>query len=140
MDMLPPQVLGFSDPNDFKAYFFKHFVWTKVFACRNTDQIRVIFSDRNWTHVFWRDGEAFDLARAERMPWILVALKSPEEIYEAHEGDREVYILTKGRWGEDFCIVIERTRSEEVWRFVTAYSPNPWNMLKIRFCNQKVSL
>jgi hypothetical protein len=128
----PPQVLGFTSENDFKAYFFKHFVWAKVFASRGGTQVRVIFTAHNWAHVFWRNGQYFDLERAERMPWIFEALQRPEEIRQAHVKGREVYLLTGSGWGEDFAVVIQTPNRKGVSHFITAYSAGTSTIVKIR--------
>lgn len=134
----PPQVLGFTNPDDFKAYYFKHFVHRVIFANRGSGKVRVVFTADIWIHAFWDDGRAFDLQRAERLPWILEALEDPEEILEGHTGKSEVYILTKKMWGEDFCVVIRKPNRKGVSYFITAYPPDPGTMLKIRTCNPRI--
>ena len=128
----PPQVLGFTSENDFKAYFFKHFVWAKVLATRGNSRVRVIFTAHNWAHVFWRNGEYFDLERGERMPWILEALQRPEEIRQAHVKGREVYLLSEFGWGEDFAVVVETPNRKGVSHFVTAYPARSKTIVRIR--------
>lgn len=131
-------MLGLKSSNDFKGFFFKHFVWAEVFANRGDTQVRVIFTANNWEHVFWRGSDCFDLQRAERMPWILEALRHPEEIRQAYKGKRDVYILTEQVWGEDFCVVVKMPNTKGVSHFVTAYPPDLKSMLKIRACNPKI--
>jgi len=128
----PPQVLGFTSENDFKAYFFKHFVRSQVFATRSNARVRVVFTAHNWAHVFWRNGQYFDLERAERMPWMLEALQRPEEIREAHVKGRDVYLLTEARWGEDFAVVVTVPNRKGVSHFITAYPASTKTISKIR--------
>ena len=126
-----PQVLGFKSESNFKAYFFKHFVRAMVFANRCGTSVRVIFRDTDWIHVFWDDGRAFDLARAERLPWILEALQRPEQIREGRRPDREVYLLTRAKWGEDFSVIVRAPNKKGVSYFVTAYPLEMKSLLKI---------
>jgi hypothetical protein len=132
-------MLGFTSPNDFKAYFFKNFVWAKVYAQRGNEEVRVMFSERSWDHVFWRDGECFDLERAERMPWILEALQRPEEIREGYSGDRDVYLLSKKKWGQDFCVIVRKPNHKGASCFVMAYPPDLGTLIKIRVCHPLIS-
>ena len=138
MDMLPPQVLGFNNPSDFRTYFFKHFVWAIVMANRCGIETRVMFTIDTWEHVFFPHGQVFKLDRAERMPWILEALQRPEEICEGHEGMRDVYLLTAQKWGEDFCVVVRKPNRKGVSHFVTAYPLYLKSLLKIRACNPRI--
>ena len=133
-----PQVLGFTKVDDFKAYFFKNFVWAEVFANRCGTRIRVIFTVQNWEHVFCRDSSCFDLERAERMSWILEALQRPEEVRDAYEENRDVYVLTKDGWGEDFCVVVKKPNRRGRSHFITAYPPTLKTLLKIRACNPRI--
>ncbi len=137
--MSKPQMLGFTSPNDFKAYFFKYFVRAQVFSIRGDLQVTVMFSENSWWHVFWRDGECFDLERAERMPWILEALQRPEEIRVGYVGKRDVYLLTEKKWGENFCVVVEKPNLKGRSHFVTAFVPDLRAMLKIRACHALIS-
>ena len=119
--MNKPQVLGSSSENDFKAYFFRHYVRRVVMACRCGVLVRVMFYEQSWTHTFWHDGESFDLYRAERLPWILEVLQRPEEIRVDREPKREAYLLTENKWGEYFVVIVEATKRHDCWRFITAY-------------------
>jgi len=99
---------------------------------------RVMFTIDNWEHVFFPKGKTFRLDRAERMPWILEALQRPEEILEAHKGERDVYLLTQKKWGEDFCVIVKKPNQKGISHFITTYSPGLKSVLKMRFCNPRI--
>ncbi len=126
------EILQFSRKDDFKAYFFKYFIQSEVFATRMETKVSVIFVPHNWTHVFLRDGKYFDMQRAQRMPWILEALQRPHEIREGYTLTRDVYLLTGKRLGEDFCVVVEKPNQNGKSHFITAFPLTVSSLQKIR--------
>jgi len=101
--------------------------------------VRVMFSDLDWEHTFWHDGEDFDLYRAERLPWILEAIQRPNEIRVDWIPGREDYILTEDKWGENFVVIVRGTKRPDRWIFQTAFPLDLQTLLKKR-CHPEVRI
>jgi len=132
----PPLILN--SPDEYRKYFEDHYCSQKI---HTFDKIRVLFPRGAFDHAFYESSnrrrvnkDVFSDKRAQRMPWIKVALTDASaELYcgwdkkrKCVASNRRVAIVVR-----DYVVIIE-TKSTDKAFFITAFIADQQVLNKIR--------
>lgn len=125
--MTYPPLLSLKSPDEYRKYFEENYCNQKIYTF---DKIRVLFPKGAFDHAFYssssrreRKKDVFSAERAERMPWIKVALDDASaELYFGWDNkhkcvvsNRRVAIVVR-----DYVVIIQ-TKSADIAFLVSAF-------------------
>ncbi len=141
--MTYPPLLSLKSPDEYRKYFEENYCNQKIYTF---DKIRVLFPKGAFDHAFYSSSsrreqkkDIFSAKRAERMPWIKVALSDTSaELYFGWNNRRKC-VVTNRRVAIvvcDYVVIIMQTKSTDKAFFISVYIADQQALNKIRL-NQK---
>lgn len=136
--MTYPPLLNHNSPEEYRKYFEENYCNQEIYTF---DKIRVLFPRGAFDHAFYESSsrreqkkDVFSTKRAERMPWIKIALSDASaELYFGWDNkrkcvvsDRRVAIVVR-----DYVVIIQ-TKSADIAFFISAFIANQRALNMIR--------
>ncbi len=136
--MVYPPLLMLNSPDEYRKYFEEHYCNQAIYTF---DKIRVLFPKGAFGHAFYKSSsrrekkkDVFSDERAQRMPWIKVALTDASaELYCGWDNKRKC-IVTNRRIVivvRDYAVIIQ-TKSGDRAFFISAFIADQQALNKIR--------
>ncbi len=136
--MTYPSLLDLKSPDEYRKYFEENYYNQEVYTF---DKIRVLFPKGAFEHAFYSSSsrrdhkkDVFSTERAERMPWIKVALEDASaELYLGWDNKRKC-VVTNRRVAivvRDYVVIIQ-TKSVDMAFFISAFIANQRALKMIR--------
>lgn len=125
--MTYPPLLSLKSPDEYRKYFEENYCNQKIYTF---DKIQVLFPKGAFDHAFYSSSsrreqkkDVFSAERAERMPWIKVALgDSSAELYFGWDNKRKCVFLNRrvAIVVRDYVVIIQ-TKSADMAFFISAF-------------------
>ncbi|MBN1364520.1 MAG: hypothetical protein JW976_06925 [Syntrophaceae bacterium] len=133
-----PPLLNLQSPDEYRKYFEDNYCNQKIFTF---DKIRVLFPKSAFDHAFYssssrreRKKDVFSTERAERMPWIKIALADDlAELYFGWDNKRKCVVSNRrvAIIVRDYVVIIQ-TKSADIAFFISAFIANQRALNMIR--------
>lgn len=136
--MTYPPLLSLKSPDEYRKYFEENYCNQKIYTF---DKIRVLFPKGAFDHAFYSSSsrreqkkDVFSTERAERMPWIKVALEDDSaELYFGWDNKRKCVVSNRrvAIVVRDYVVIIQ-TKSADIAFFISAFIANQRALNMIR--------
>ena len=136
--MAYPPLLALNSPDEYRKYFEDHYCNQEIYTF---DKIRILFPKGAFDHAFYKSSsrrekkkDVFSDKRAQRMPWIKVALADASaELYCGWNNKRKC-VVTNRRVAivvRDYVVIIQMKSVDRAF-FISAFIADQQVLNKIR--------